>query len=97
MPDINECKQASTNQCQHTCTNNVGSYSCRCKQGFRLNSNQRACDGKSVNKKIVHSDICTYMFCFSWTILSYLGSKKRYIWTSIQRHLNVMDIRETSK
>ena len=52
MPDINECKQASTNQCQHTCTNNVGSYSCSCKQGFRLNSNQRACDGKSVNKKM---------------------------------------------
>ena len=44
--DIDECKNNSLNQCEQECVNNPGSYSCKCKSGFKLNSNGFACDGK---------------------------------------------------
>ena len=42
--DINECTN-STNDCHQnsTCTNSIGSYSCKCNQGF--NGNGTSCIG----------------------------------------------------
>ena len=45
LPDINECSSSSTNNCQHTCVNTLGSYTCRCRAGYTLNSNGRTCTG----------------------------------------------------
>ncbi|XP_059169385.1 uncharacterized protein LOC131951116 [Physella acuta] len=36
--DINEC---SNNPCSQQCTNSIGSYSCSCNTGFRLNTQDR--------------------------------------------------------
>ena len=44
--DINEC-ETGTNNCQHTCLNNDGSFYCLCDPGFRLNYTTNAtCDGR---------------------------------------------------
>ena len=42
--DVNEC---STNNggCEHGCVNNVGSFQCTCRSGFRLSSNRKSCTG----------------------------------------------------
>ncbi len=43
--DIDECAEGS-DQCNQNCHNNVGSYTCSCNTGYRLNPNGRLCDGK---------------------------------------------------
>ena len=44
--DINECVENSDN-CQHTCTNTLGSYLCECYPGYMLDPvDQRNCNGK---------------------------------------------------
>ena len=45
LVDINECAEG-THQCDQNCHNNVGSYACSCNTGYRLNSDDRACDGE---------------------------------------------------
>ena len=42
--DINECSE-DTDGCAHTCSNTVGSYSCSCNTGYRLASDNHACNG----------------------------------------------------
>ena len=42
--DINECA-ANTDGCAHICHNNVGSFTCSCNDGYRLNEDGKACDG----------------------------------------------------
>lgn len=47
--DINECKAAvdatalDNGGCDHVCTNTLGSYTCSCKTGFNLGSDQMTC------------------------------------------------------
>lgn len=43
--DINECASSTSNDCEHRCTNTLGSYSCSCNSGYRLNSDGRTCGG----------------------------------------------------
>ena len=45
--DINECSEG-TDRCDQNCHNNVGSYTCTCNVGYRLNTNGYGCDGKGV-------------------------------------------------
>ena len=44
MSDIDECVTGAA-QCQHTCYNNYGSYSCGCMSGYRLESDGLQCEG----------------------------------------------------
>ena len=45
LSDINECS-ANTDNCAQTCTNTIGSYTCGCNSGYRLDSNGRTCTGE---------------------------------------------------
>ena len=42
--DINECA-GNQHQCDHICFNNNGSYSCGCRNGYRLIEDGRTCHG----------------------------------------------------
>ena len=44
LTDINECTEG-TDRCDQNCHNNVGSYTCSCNTGYRLNANGYGCDG----------------------------------------------------
>ena len=52
--DINECDEGSHN-CEHNCTNTVGSFECFCNSGYRLDGNRRNCSGMyiSCNKQVL--------------------------------------------
>ena len=61
--DIDECVEG-THQCAQNCHNNIGSYTCSCRDGYRLNVDERACDGKPyilylslISKYLVSPDI----------------------------------------
>ena len=43
--DIVECIEG-THACAQNCHNTIGSYTCSCDIGYRLNIDERACDGK---------------------------------------------------
>ena len=45
--DINECTEGTDN-CQQTCTNTDGSFTCDCDTGFRLATDGHNCNGQSV-------------------------------------------------
>lgn len=47
--DVDECK-FNNGGCQHTCVNTVGSYECRCNEGFFLSDNQHTCIHRSVGE-----------------------------------------------
>lgn len=51
ISDINEC--ASSNICDHDCTNTIGSYTCSCRNGYQLNNDGRTCSGTYNNVKCV--------------------------------------------
>ena len=42
--DIDECAEG-TDRCAQNCHNNIGSYTCSCNAGYRLNANGYDCDG----------------------------------------------------
>ena len=57
--DVDECA-TDVDNCEHNCSNNNGSYTCTCRQGYRLHSNGRQCDGKHTRKCIplfLHADL----------------------------------------
>ena len=45
--DIDECIE-NTDGCAQICTNNAGSFTCSCSQGYVLASNDRNCIGKII-------------------------------------------------
>ena len=49
--DIDECT-LDTDGCQHTCTNNEGSFICGCNDGYELNEDGLNCDGKLLQEGI---------------------------------------------
>lgn len=46
--DVDECSE-NTDSCSQLCSNTVGSYTCGCRDGYRLASDGRTCNGNSVN------------------------------------------------
>nr|XP_047926109.1 signal peptide, CUB and EGF-like domain-containing protein 2 isoform X2 [Anser cygnoides]XP_047926110.1 signal peptide, CUB and EGF-like domain-containing protein 2 isoform X2 [Anser cygnoides]XP_047926111.1 signal peptide, CUB and EGF-like domain-containing protein 2 isoform X2 [Anser cygnoides] len=46
LDDTDECT-FNNGGCQHICVNTVGSYECRCKEGFFLSDNQHTCIHRS--------------------------------------------------
>ena len=44
--DIDECSSKELNGCQHSCTNNAGSFVCSCNVGYRLDADNRKCNGQ---------------------------------------------------
>ena len=42
--DVDECKNPLLNGCSQICHNTVGSFTCSCNKGYRLNNNKRSCD-----------------------------------------------------
>ena len=44
--DIDECSNYTLNNCEQTCFNSFGSFSCECDFGYSLNSNGYGCDGE---------------------------------------------------
>lgn len=55
---MNECSSPSLNGCSQKCHNQVGLYTCFCKEGFRLNNYQRSCD--DVDECTENQDNCQY-------------------------------------
>lgn len=55
--DVDECK-FNNGGCQHICVNTMGSYECRCKDGFFLSDNQHTCIHRSVGECRAHTHIC---------------------------------------
>ena len=49
--DIDECTENSDG-CEHQCTDTDGSFECSCRDGFRLGSDGRSCDGKWTAMKL---------------------------------------------
>ena len=42
--DIDECSNGSSN-CSDICKNNLGSFTCSCHTGYKLNDDLRTCQG----------------------------------------------------
>ena len=64
--DINECDLATDN-CEHICINNNGSYTCECKSGFELSSDGIHCSGiayLAILKKIL-LNIYIYIYIYN--------------------------------
>ena len=49
--DIDECV-ANTDGCSQVCNNNMGSFTCGCNLGYRLDTDGRTCIGKG-SKNVV--------------------------------------------
>ena len=50
--DTDECA-GGTHVCDQGCTNTVGSYTCSCGTGYRLNGNGYQCDGEHLRYNII--------------------------------------------
>ena len=44
ISDVDECL-ISNGGCHHNCHNSVGSYTCSCNGGYRLNTDGHTCEG----------------------------------------------------
>jgi hypothetical protein len=69
VQDANECEDG-TSGCEHVCLNTVGSFSCKCYEGYKLKSNERNC--KDVDECELEIHNCTQQ-CNN-TIGSYICS-----------------------
>ena len=54
LSDINECSQSDLNNCDQTCTDTVGSFTCGCGTGYQLASNGRTCNGETHMYVCIH-------------------------------------------
>ena len=43
--DINECAESAG--CEEMCTDTDGSFECSCRDGYRLGSDGKSCDGET--------------------------------------------------
>lgn len=45
--DIDEC-EVHNGGCDHYCRNTIGSFECRCRKGFKLLTDERSCQGRTL-------------------------------------------------
>ena len=73
LTDIDECN--GVNDCEQTCTNTEGSFTCGCQDGFSLNTDGRTCDG-TPECKIAHAVNDAYNYTFlSIALVTCLGNE----------------------
>jgi len=68
--DINECGSRNGG-CAHVCTNTVGTFTCSCRTGFMLTSDQRSCVGK-VNVPPKNIEVLTFKCVFFFVFFCHL-------------------------
>ena len=51
--DIDECA-GGTDGCAHICINEVGSYTCSCNLGYRIERDGHKCEGTYPNPNTLH-------------------------------------------
>ena len=56
--DIDECSEGIVD-CDHNCTNTIGSYACSCYSGYELDSINLSCSGKLNTIIFAYSEIVT--------------------------------------
>ena len=56
LADIDECAEGS-HSCEQNCHNNVGSYTCSCRAGYRLAADGRSCIGELIVVCVVAGDL----------------------------------------
>ena len=44
--EYDECSHASEHGCEHECFNTLGGYSCQCRIGYELHSDEKRCESK---------------------------------------------------
>ena len=74
-PDIDECASDDTNSCEQQCINSVGSYTCKCNDGFTLNSDGTTCSGEitgSSSHRVSNAKQSWHLICTYATIYSML-------------------------
>ena len=47
FPDVDECQNTSSHNCEQDCVNFPASFFCDCGDGYELNADGRTCDGKT--------------------------------------------------
>ena len=47
FPDVDECQNNSSHNCEQHCVNFPASFFCDCGDGYELNADGRSCDGKT--------------------------------------------------
>lgn len=52
--DINECRE-NTDGCAQICSNTIGSYTCSCNIGYRLDMDRHACNGTLLTYNGIHT------------------------------------------
>lgn len=45
LPEIDECEEPQTNNCEQICVNVPGSFFCDCHDGYKLSANKHNCKG----------------------------------------------------
>ena len=65
--DIDECWLGMDSGCSQICSNNEGSYNCKCLAGYKLNGNQKICQG--LYKILFTSYSFTLLFTTSYYLL----------------------------
>jgi len=46
MKEYDECSHPAEHGCEHECFNTLGGYSCQCRIGYELHSDEKRCESK---------------------------------------------------
>ena len=44
--EYDECSNSAEHGCEHECLNTLGGYSCQCRIGYELHSDEKRCESK---------------------------------------------------
>ena len=69
--DVDECSEG-TSGCSQDCTNTVGSFTCSCFDGYLLDEDGKACNGRRVDSfQFVKVCVQSITKQTTWSTLSY--------------------------